>query len=417
MNRRGMEGMQFARILAPCLALAALGICGWASLGPHGGAARGSVELFSWSRWNKQQESLISQTNALTSSLSHLKGAGAPGLADQGRAIKRGLRSMTRMMKPQRAAAATRGGAPKKHYRTMSQELSILKVQKQMRTEAKFPKDRIHGAGDVVGQLGEQDEADLRNALFLPTPSGPNTNTQNLFENCEDGSLTVEDAELCGRRASAIKQLTQNTIMQQIAMNPPQDPALVRRAGKEDTARSNLIADAMIGKEYLNRLRQEKKRVAGLTGELQRKVRGAGLRYSRLSEKAESPPARRQQLENKYALVPPSLDRRKCTCDSPGAVADDADEEGSSAEPAPQEIVDDWADKAENGMTRTGPESGPATEEAPGGKCVCFGPFETKTVGSPYGGPLDFGGKGAWPAGLKPESKVRPEPGTLSPEL
>jgi len=284
MDRMGQ--LRISRVLVPCLVLAAVGFCGLAAqtlLGSRDEQAWRSVELFSWGAWNRQQQALIRRTNALTSSLSHLKGSGVSGLEDQGRAIKDGLRSLTRMVRPQRAAAAARrAAAGQKHYRTMDQELAILKVQKQMRSEAHFPKDHIHGAGDVVGQLGEQDERDLNNALFLPNPSGPNTHTADLFENCEDGSLTVEDAELCGRRASAIKQLTQDAINRQIAESPPQDPSEAPAASKENSARSQLIADAMIGKEYLERLRQEKKRIASLTGELHRKVRKAGVHISGL---------------------------------------------------------------------------------------------------------------------------------------
>ena len=407
MDRMGQ--LRISRVLVPCLVLAAVGFCGLAAqtlLGSRDEQAWRSVELFSWGAWNRQQQALIRRTNALTSSLSHLKGSGVSGLEDQGRAIKDGLRSLTRMVRPQRAAAAARrAAAGQKHYRTMDQELAILKVQKQMRSEAHFPKDHIHGAGDVVGQLGEQDERDLNNALFLPNPSGPNTHTADLFENCEDGSLTVEDAELCGRRASAIKQLTQDAINRQIAESPPQDPSEAPAASKENSARSQLIADAMIGKEYLERLRQEKKRIASLTGELHRKVRKAGVHISGL--RAAGGHARRQQLVvddeggNKWDVEPPHNNQRKCSCEEPGAVLEEDEEEEGADSAARQDIRSAWTAGAENGMVRTGPPDGAARAQPKPAKCLCFGPRETATQGSPYGGPLDHGAPGAWPAGLE----------------
>lgn len=45
--------------------------------------------------------------------------------------------------------------------------------------------------------------------------------TEHLFENCEDGSLTAEDAELCSRRASEIRMIQRAAINQQLAKNPP----------------------------------------------------------------------------------------------------------------------------------------------------------------------------------------------------
>ena len=49
----------------------------------------------------------------------------------------------------------------------------------------------------------------------------PDIKTGHLFEDCEDGSLTAEDAELCSRRASAIKTIQRAAINQQLAKNPP----------------------------------------------------------------------------------------------------------------------------------------------------------------------------------------------------
>jgi hypothetical protein len=57
-------------------------------------------------------------------------------------------------------------------------------------------------------------------ALSFPNFS-PDIKTGHLFENCEDGSLTAEDAELCSRRASAIKTIQRAAINQQLAKNPP----------------------------------------------------------------------------------------------------------------------------------------------------------------------------------------------------
>ena len=57
-------------------------------------------------------------------------------------------------------------------------------------------------------------------ALSFPNFS-PDIKTGHLFENCEDGSLTAEDAELCSRRASAIKMIQRAAINQQLAKNPP----------------------------------------------------------------------------------------------------------------------------------------------------------------------------------------------------
>ena len=62
---------------------------------------------------------------------------------------------------------------PAKKYVPMDQELAILKVHQQMRSEHKFGSDRIEGGGDVAAVVNEAELADERSALMEDTDMGP----------------------------------------------------------------------------------------------------------------------------------------------------------------------------------------------------------------------------------------------------
>jgi len=137
----------------------------------------------------------------------------------------------------------------------------------------------------VAAVVNEQEQADERSALMEDSDMGPDTKTKNLFENCEDGSLTAEDAELCGRRASAIKMITRAAIKQQIAKNPPVSPDDVKGrqdAQNENKARKELVAYALIGKQYVALMDEEKK--ADSVTQTERKALLAQGRSTRLAK-------------------------------------------------------------------------------------------------------------------------------------
>ena len=208
-------------------------------------------ELFDWRSFSAQQETLVHRADGLTEQL-----GGSAAVAEKGAAIKQVLSNLMRGLR-RRASSP-----PRKRYIPMDQELAILKVQKQMRTEQKFGTDRIDSGGDVAAVVNEQEQADERSALMEDPDMGPDTKTNNLFENCEDGSLTAEDAELCGRRASAIKMITRAAVKQQLEKEPPVSPGEVqgmRDALNENKARKELVSYALIGKQYVALMDEEKK--------------------------------------------------------------------------------------------------------------------------------------------------------------
>lgn len=266
-------------------ALAVVGLAAIACVTPAGsiGSAlradglQQTQELFNWKSFSAQQDTLVHQADGLTAQLG---GAGsAADVAEKGAAIKHVLSNLMRGLRRHRASP------PHKKYIPMDQELAILKVQKQMRTEQKFGKDRIEVGGDVAAVVNEQEQADERSALMEDSDMGPDTKTKNLFENCEDGSLTAEDAELCGRRASAIKMITRAAIKQQIAKNPPVSPDDVKGrqdAQNENKARKELVAYALIGKQYVALMDEEKK--ADSVTQTERKALLAQGRSTRLAK-------------------------------------------------------------------------------------------------------------------------------------
>lgn len=215
-----------------------------------------TVELFDWKSWSEQQEHLIHSADALTGRLSSAQQTGT--------ALRQKLGDISHLVMPHKIIP-------------MDQALAMLKVQKQMRSEDQEPHDRIEGAGDVAGLVDEQDEAMERNALREPA-EGADLDTSNLFENCEDGSLTAEDAELCQRRASAIKLLTKSAVNAQLADAMAAQAAAaqaaatpVRRKVVSDAQRE-LIAEAKVGKEYLERLRLLNERKQGLVSGMRKKA-------------------------------------------------------------------------------------------------------------------------------------------------
>lgn len=248
-------------------------------------------ELFNWKQFSRQQGKLVRRADGLTAELGGI-GEGERSLSSsvrkKGAAIKQVLANLMEGLRHKRHNAE-----PAHRYIPMDQELAILKVHKQMRSEHKFGSDRIEGGGDVAAVVNEQEQADERNALMENPDMGPDTKIKHLFENCEDGSLTAEDAELCGRRASAIKMITKRAIKQQLEKNPPVSPRNAEGmidAEKENTARKDLIAYALIGKQYVTLMNAEKK--ADAETEAQRKVLAAQGRR----EKAHS---KRQALASK----------------------------------------------------------------------------------------------------------------------
>ncbi|EKX44277.1 hypothetical protein GUITHDRAFT_109732 [Guillardia theta CCMP2712] len=245
---------------------------------------RGSGGGFNWRAWRAQQRRLMRRLDEVE------KGVDANSEDDsKSRDIKSVLSSLKDTLRPH----------PMPHLNTvpMDQELAILKVHKQMRTEKKFPKDRIEGAGDVTGIVAEQDRADERNALMEGDDAGPDTKTKHLFENCEDGSLTVEDAELCSRKALAIKMLTHAAVQSQLSntgmspMGSKSEPSLQTMDLMND-ATSELIKDAIVGKEYLDFLHGAPARAKG----------GARKHLKKASHSAQSPSEEKDEASSKTSV-------------------------------------------------------------------------------------------------------------------
>jgi hypothetical protein len=216
-------------------------------------------ELFNWQQFSAQQGELVRKADGLAAQLGGSgRGRMPRAVQKKGAAIKQALANLMHGLAHDEHDAPR----PTHKYIPMDQELAILKVQKQMRGEHRFGSDRIEGGGDVAAVVNEQEQADERNALMEDPTTGPDTKTKHLFENCEDGSLTAEDAELCGRRASAIKMITRRAIQEQLDKNPPVRPDDTRGlvdAERENAARKDLIAYALIGKQYVALMDEEKK--------------------------------------------------------------------------------------------------------------------------------------------------------------
>ncbi len=216
-------------VLASCVLLAAV-LANW--------SVTHNVELFNWGAWTSEQQQLSKKASRLTSTLSKTINSYP---AEQGNAVRQAPR------RPAPALPARRKTIP------MDQALAMLKVQDQMRHEAKFSKDRVDSAGDVAGMVSERDERDMDRALgdahLRPTKAA------RLFENCKDGSATVEDAELCQRRADAIRTLTRAAVRSQLAERRRRAaaPALAAAAAADAEARRELLAEAMRGGRCANR--------------------------------------------------------------------------------------------------------------------------------------------------------------------
>eukprot|EP00286_Rhodomonas_abbreviata_P007921 CAMPEP_0181334484 /NCGR_PEP_ID=MMETSP1101-20121128/26289_1 /TAXON_ID=46948 /ORGANISM="Rhodomonas abbreviata, Strain Caron Lab Isolate" /LENGTH=381 /DNA_ID=CAMNT_0023444473 /DNA_START=121 /DNA_END=1262 /DNA_ORIENTATION=+ len=258
-----------------------------------------TVELFNWNSWNEEQQHLMHSASALTGRLSTARRTGS--------ALQQKLGDISNLVMPQR------------HTIPMDQALAMLKVQKQMRHEDQVPHDRIEGAGDVAGLVDEQDEAMERNALQEPV-EGADIDTSNLYENCEDGSLTVEDADLCQRRAQAIKMLTKSAVQSQIA-KALAPPAKVAKAKTMTDAQRELVADAAIGKEYLERLRLLNQRKEGLALGMTKKAEKASMSGTSSLHAL----VKRALPLNKYEEKAPGGKSIKCTCNDHAAKGGYAD--------------------------------------------------------------------------------------------
>jgi hypothetical protein len=214
-------------------------------------------------------------------------------------------------------------------------------------------------------------------ALMMSEPHLADTKTSRLYENCRDSSLTVEDAELCERRAGAIKLLTRAAVATQIAQAPPVVPHETSSDAeylKDEANREQLAAEALVGREFMDRPRYKSRFT------LVRRVRNAlsAAKHKLNSLQKEIPftyvsdKARRQQLVNTYNEYMPSGSKVVCTCDH-----------------------DNAGDEENEGLN---PNVKPA--------CTCKGGSLTKFTGTEQGGVLDTGPKGAWPQGLPPQSKI-----------
>lgn len=348
------------------------------------------AEMFSWGSFERQQKSLSTSVAGVLGSRE-----GVAELERNGRNVVEQLHELKDMVNPRRRGRSGRhggggidaarggvgftpGGRPRRTV-PMNEELAMLKVHKQMMSEERFPKDKISGAGDVTGIVNEGDQR-MEDSALMQVPAGKNTKVSTLYENCEDSSLTAEDGELCRRRANAIRQLTEAAVASQLAQAPPRSPNEQARETVEDSARQELAADAMVGKEYLEgRLGEGSTVSAGGVGMrrayIARVRRSLSAAKKKLAFLRQSTPftymsdsARRQQLVNTYADYLPSGKKVVCTCDS--KMAGDEEMEGltTSSKPA----------------------------------CKCVGGVLAKSTQTETGGPLDTGSADAWPQGLLP---------------
>ena len=232
--------------LVALAALACASILGLAARGGGGGGG-GAVELFSWENFAKEQASLSKDVEGV---ISPEKRA---AILKNGHEVVQQLHEFEDMVRPRRAEVVHR-----RKTVPMDEELAMMKVQRQMRAEHKFPKDRVVGAGDVTAIVNEGDRAMYDQALGRHAPGAlGDTKDSALYENCEDDSLTAEDADLCQRRAGQIKDLTKAAVAEQIADSPPVSPedrkhrdAAMRKFREREHAKE-LAAEALVGREYL----------------------------------------------------------------------------------------------------------------------------------------------------------------------
>lgn len=152
---------------------------------PAGPAAPGELRavqhtqtLFNWQRFSARQDALARRAGDLSAQLAGDEAGGAPSSAHtwaKGAAIKEVLRSLMHGLQRGGTAHPRR---PAKKYVPMDQELAILKVHKQMRTEHKFGSDRIEGGGDVAAVVNEAELADERSALMEDPDMGPGIDSE-----------------------------------------------------------------------------------------------------------------------------------------------------------------------------------------------------------------------------------------------
>ena len=152
---------------------------------PAGPAAPGELRavqqtqaLFNWQQFSERQDALARRSADLSAQLAGNQAGGARDSArggGKGAAIKEVLRSLMHGLQRGGTENARR---PEKKYVPMDQELEILKVHKQMRTEHKFGSDRIEGGGDVAAVVNEAELADERSALMEDPDMGPGIDSE-----------------------------------------------------------------------------------------------------------------------------------------------------------------------------------------------------------------------------------------------
>jgi len=136
-------------------------------------AVQHTQTLFDWQRFSARQDALARRAGDLSAQLAGDQAGGAPDSARaraKGAAIKKVLRSL---MHGLQLGGTDHPRRPAKKYVPMDQELAILKVHQQMRSEHKFGSDRIEGGGDVAAVVNEAELADERSALMEDTDMGP----------------------------------------------------------------------------------------------------------------------------------------------------------------------------------------------------------------------------------------------------
>ncbi len=233
----------------------------------------------------------------------------------------------------------------------------------------------IHILTHTYTQISQGDQRMEDNALMMQGPPLTDTKTSRLYENCRDSSLTVEDAELCERRAGAIRLLTRAAVASQIAQSPPVVPDDSSRdrqymRDKADAYRQTLAAEALMGRDFRDDTHKSRFKL------VRRALSAAKHKLSALQKTVPftymSNKARREQLVNTYNEYMPSGSQVVCTCDAKNA----GDEENEGLNPNVK----------------------PA--------CSCKGGSMTKFTNTEQGGVLDTGPKGAWPQGLPIQSKI-----------
>lgn len=140
-------------------------------------AAQHTQTLFDWKRFSARQQALERRAGDLSVQLAGERAGdragGATGSARaqaKGKAIDEVLRNLMHGLQRGNTPHPRR---PAKKYVPMDQELAILQVHKQMRTEHKFGSDRLEGGGDVAAVVNEAELADERSALMEDPDMGP----------------------------------------------------------------------------------------------------------------------------------------------------------------------------------------------------------------------------------------------------